>query len=285
MVPKRVDEAIKHLRYVDYSLLSHSARELPAKEDDGLFLSNNGRVEIRGKTMTVDNEKDMGEIDWMAAAETVEKRTREYHGDGRANPLASHHRNVLVLARRYNWTTARSYDKRTRDLMANDLRHDPSEENQSLVQQAALESEALKLKSAFFAQPPPQYFPNFHPPAFPSPPSIPSYSSTSKRFQPYDPKNRQNRSNRPNPRCFRCGACGHTADSCGSQNTSAGLPCAAWSRRPGRSGGSLVEESSGKTFCFGWEQSSSCRFGNQCVNIHRCTVCGARDHGAQSCPK
>lgn len=112
-IPERVDEQIRNLDYVDYSSLSRSSRQTMDPED--------------------------GVIDWIATAGAVEKRTFEYHGAARSNPLKVHHRNVLELARRYNWRVACTYDRRTRELMADDKRHDPTTVNHHLVLQVYLD--------------------------------------------------------------------------------------------------------------------------------------------------
>jgi len=64
--------------------------------------------------MSSDSEADMDEFDWLAAAETVENKTWEYHGNDRVDLLAQHHRNILILTRKYDWASARIYDKLTR---------------------------------------------------------------------------------------------------------------------------------------------------------------------------
>ena len=267
VVPKRVEEAIRHLRYVDYSLLSRSARE------------------IRAKMMSFDDEKDMNEVDWLAASETVVNKTREIHGDARADPLAQHHRNVLLLARTYSWAAARLYDKRTRELMAGDPRHDPTGVDLPLVQQSVMQHETQKLRASMLELLPQQRPPFYRNSTFASSSSASSDIPSAKRFTPYDQKGRRDKASRPNQKCFRCGAHGHTAGSCSSSSTSAGFPCAVWSQQPGKVGGILVDGSSGDSFCFGWQLASSCRFAKQCVNLHRCSICGSQDHGAHACTK
>jgi hypothetical protein len=124
-IPRRVDDAIKKLRYIDYSLLSRSSREQATRDDEGLVVTN-GRVELKSKAMTPGEDGEMSQIEWLAAAGTVVERTLEHHGAARSDLLKLHHRNVLEVARSYEWETARIYDMKTRGLMASDPRHDPS---------------------------------------------------------------------------------------------------------------------------------------------------------------
>jgi len=74
-------------------------------------------------------------IEWLAASGAVEKKTLEYHGTARSDPLKAHHRNVLKITRVCDWGAAQIYDKERRELMAGDLRYDPSIINQDIVAQ------------------------------------------------------------------------------------------------------------------------------------------------------
>ena len=94
--------------------------------------------------MSSDHEIDLDGIEWLVISETIEERTRHYHGDDRANPLAQHHKNVLVLAKMYDWALARNYDRHIQELMANDNRHDPTDIDQAIVQQASIERDSQK---------------------------------------------------------------------------------------------------------------------------------------------
>ena len=73
-IPKRIDEAIRKCRYVDYSLLSRSSREKSTKDQEALTLVD-GQIQMSSKIMSPGDEREMGQIDWIAAAETVEKKT------------------------------------------------------------------------------------------------------------------------------------------------------------------------------------------------------------------
>ena len=234
--------------------------------------------------MIPEEEADISQLEWLAAAETVEMKTFEHHKATRCDPLKAHHRNVLEIARAYDWGPARIYDKRTRELMASDLQHDPRIVNESLVTQAnfafgmeKLNAKMLSQQSQFIRQPT-----SYHPSSmsfqntispFPAPSSLSitsSSSSSARRFNPYDQSGRQPRSDRSNLKCFRCGVNGHMSASCDSKSTSAGLPCASWTKRPGARSGVLVDETSRRTFCSAWAQNSTCRFSDHCKFFHRC---------------
>ena len=211
-VPKRIDEAIKKLRYIDYSLLARSAREKAAKDDETLVITD-GRVVMKSKVMNAEEEREISQFEWLAAAQTVEKKTLEYHGTARSEPLKAHHKNVLELTNSNDWGPARIYDKKIRELMAGDLQHDPSVVNQQVLNKAALDFEVEKAKASLFAQqsmllrsptsayPAPTLFPNTASQFSPTSPSQHSPpGSFSKRFNPYDQAGRQSRPNRS--KCF-----------------------------------------------------------------------------------
>ena len=218
-----------------------------------------GSIELTSKPMRPDQDQ----VEWCAAAKTVELKTSEYHGDARADALRMHHRNVIALALDYNWSMALFYDQRTRELMAEDPRHDPRPKNYNLILMAYARC---------------QRAPDSVP--IPSPPS--SHQPNPKRFSPYDNSSRASRISKPNVKCFRCEAPGHISASCDSKFTSAGLPCAYWNPKVGPRGS--LSDSAGLSFCFRWTYRSSCHTPN-CGKIHRCSVCGDSQHGANNCSK
>ncbi|KAF9792512.1 hypothetical protein BJ322DRAFT_1207109, partial [Thelephora terrestris] len=140
-VPKKIDDAFKKLRYVDYSLLARSSREAPAKEEGSLVWTD-GQVGIKSKVMSALDEGDIDLIDWGAASETAEMKIREYHGAARAEQLRAHHRNVVLISRSYAWAPARSYDKQIRQLVASDTAHDLTDLNQITSQWYAEKAQA-----------------------------------------------------------------------------------------------------------------------------------------------
>ena len=79
------------------------------------------------------DEREMGQFEWMAATETVEKKTLEFLGADFADLLKAHHRNVIELTKEYSWRVASLYDKKSRDLLSCDNRHDVRLINQRLV--------------------------------------------------------------------------------------------------------------------------------------------------------
>jgi hypothetical protein len=223
-ISRRVDDAIKKLRYIDYSLLS---REQAARDDEGLVVVN-GRVELKSEAMTPGEDGEISQIEWLAAAETVVEKTLEYHGVARSDPLKIHHRNVLEVAMSYEWETARIYDMKTRGLMASDPRHDPSTINLSLVTQANftyLSAKALAAQQPQLLRAPASSYPSS---IHSTLPSAGGSSSSTRRFNPYDQAGRQFRSAKPASRCFRCGVTGHASATCDAKTTTAGLPCASW---------------------------------------------------------
>lgn len=170
-------------------MLSRSVREKAAEDDEFLIIVD-GRAELKSKPMYPNEEGEMSLIDWIAAAETVEEMTLQCHGVARADPLKAHHWNVLVITRSYGWGPARFYDKRTREHMASDPRHNPSVLNHSLVIEAStvhgLERAKASLLTQQFQFPQHTAFPGPIPPPLNVTPTQPP----SKRFTPYDPSNR-----------------------------------------------------------------------------------------------
>ena len=277
-VPKKVDDAIKQFRYVNYSLLCSAHREREAREEQSLVVSN-GRIEVSSRSMHPADEGNISYLEWQAASKTVEKRMLHFHGEARTESLKQHHANVAMLALRYAWPTAQIYDKTNREFVAMDPQHDIAALNIALITEATLVPrlalpDAGPTRNAF--SPP-------YPPSSSSQASL--ASAPAKRYHPYDQSGRQPKSSRNNQRCFRCGATGHQSATCDSKLTLAGLPCPSWSKRPGYRAGSLRDESSGRFFCVAWELSSDCRFSDRCKGSHRCSVCGERDHGVNACPK
>lgn len=280
-VPKKVEDAIKKFRYIDYSLLVRASREGATRDDETLSVSD-GRVELTAKAMKPSDETELGQFEWLAAAQTVEKKTLEHLGAERADALRAHHENILSLSNTYDWKVACAYDRRTRELVANDPRHDLVVINQNLVIQANSNVAAAKANASALAlhASVSRMTPSFQP----SPSSLgPVRSSTpARRFSPFDQSGRQSRTPRTQGKCFRCGAVGHMSATCDSKVTPAGFPCALWAKRPGTKSGSLIDGPSGQPFCFSWTQSSFCRFGN---HVHKCSICSDIQHGANVCPK
>ena len=160
--------------------------------------------------------------------------------------------------------------------MAMDPRHDCTVLDNDIVTEATIASRSQSELSAGRSALPPPYPPSSLSQATMTP-------SSAKRFHPYDQSSRQPKSVKLSQRCFRCGATGHMSAVCDSKLTSAGLPCPSWSKRPGSRSGALRDDASGRLFCLAWEQSSDCRFSDRCKNLHKCSICGDREHGANAC--
>jgi hypothetical protein len=96
-------------------------------------------------------------------------------------------------------------------------------------------------------------------------------SPSTRRFHPYDQSGRQPRQGKQASKSFRCGITGHVSATCDAKSSTMS--------------GSLVDGTSGQSFCFSWANSSACRFRDRCRNIHRCSLCGDGGHGANTCQK
>lgn len=192
-IPEKVDEAIKELRYIDYSLLTRSGRGMVTKSGDS-------------------------SLDWVVAARTVEGRTFHYHGAARSDPLKAHHGHVAQVACKYGWGLAQIYDQKTRELMAKDPRHDPSILNQDIITEANIFCRMEQLKASMLAhqsQSIQSIVPPLHAP--PSLSNVPTMSHSTKRFNPYDKAGRQPKSAMPKPRRPRRRATGYTSEDYGLQ--------------------------------------------------------------------
>ena len=172
------------------------------------------------------------------------------------------------------------YDRRTRELMAIDSRHDPSPVDEDLVIWVNLELLSATADARLQTAPPTPKVTSsmsFGP--------VPS-SSSSRRFTPFDQSGWQTRKPKSQTKCFRCGVLGHTASSCDSKSTTAGLLCAPWTRNPGSISGYLIDRTTGQSFCYTWARRSHCPFAESCIRgVHRCSICGDVQHGANACPK
>jgi hypothetical protein len=112
---------------------------------------------------------------------------------------------------------------------------------------------------------------------------------SSNRFNPYDRDSRSSgnssfrdgKDSRPPrvPCCLRCGEEGHRAENCKATaiGSKGRKPISIWENNK------LVDESSRKPFCFGWNLSAKgCRITEDCRNLHVCSLCGSKSHAASS---
>ena len=226
-LPKKIEEACKKLKYVDYALLARSSRE-GAKEEHAITISG-GRFEMLPTSMTPEEEGDIRLVDWLAAAKTVEEAMLKFHGQARCNALKAHHQNVLEISRTYDWPAARFYDKRIRQLSSKDPHHDLSCENQKIVTEAVSWWRNKQNRAEMHAQQPQLSRPSSSQ-SFASTSSFASGPLSTKRFAPYDQSSRQARQKRQDGKCFRCGVSGHMVASCDSKTTTAGITCTSWQR-------------------------------------------------------
>ena len=63
-------------------------------------------TELTAMTMKSVEEGFISKLDWLAAAETIEDKTRQYHCEEQSVPLVAHHGNVMELTQSFDWETA-----------------------------------------------------------------------------------------------------------------------------------------------------------------------------------
>ena len=215
---------------------------------------------------------EMGE--WHGAAHLAEELVQKHWGDERGNRLKAHHRTVANLVSRHGWAVARRYDISVRRKAAHDPKHDLA--TLDAVELTVVISEV-----------------NQAPPSLPSAWSIPgngqfpasrtSWNSGGKRPRTFDDGDSRPTKHPRQVKCFRCGSSGHPQAKCRATTTSAGIPCAGLVTR---NGAPTLVHSNGSQFCFNWARGESrCPFGSRCVNLHTCSLCGAKDHGATTCAR
>jgi hypothetical protein len=258
--PKRVEEACRLFNYIPYSALSLAARRRAASGDEEITISAEGGLTMKGLDRR--NEFAITELDWNAAAKTTVGLIRRFHGDARADALASHNEIVLALGASHGWRRAVEYDIRQRELWHHDPSHDIS----------SLDSDCLVLIGTRL-----QAMQTALPASAPgSPPSNHQPSrSLSNSFR------KRSRTENETSRCFRCGYPGHLPADCSASLTAAKRQPATIS--PSTRSKHALADSSGKQYCFNWARNSICDFGQACVNAHACSICGSSSHGAGKC--
>ena len=256
-IANRVDEAFKGYRYVPYTQLTHSARSKAARgEDSSFIITPDG---FATKPLDRSNKLSISVTDWMAASKMAEDRTRSYHGDERADALASHHQAVLGISVSHSWLVAMYYDTQQRELAHSNLEHNLT----------GLDTAALTI--AFHRAATTQYQPSLHPSAKRSAPS--DFQTSPRKKSTYAVAGSNN--------CFRCGFTGHLTSQCTATTTTTGRPVAPLASN-GKSRNALAAPD-GRHFCFNWANNSTCVFGADCRNVHSCSICGDSSHGAASC--
>ncbi|KAJ7185069.1 hypothetical protein C8R46DRAFT_1300944 [Mycena filopes] len=261
-VPVKVESAFKAYQYVPYIALSLSARIKAASDEENLILSSTGTFTVRGLDRR--GEKSIGMVDWHAAANVAEERTRFHHGDERGDALAGHHRVVLEIARTHSsWDVAMEYDTQQRYLASIDHRHNLSGLDTTAL---TLITSRMAIQASQSAQGAPSSSGRSAGPAKRSFLADDSTGSPKKMVKAY---------------CFRCGNSGHFPADCTATTTITNRPTAGVSKT-GKSKNTLLTPD-GKQFCFNFARHSSCNFGNTCHNFHGCSICGSAAHGAGSC--
>ena len=81
--------------------------------------------------------------------------------------------------------------------------------------------------------------------------------------------------------CFCCRAPGHFPSDCKAEQTTAGRPTATITTSSCGKNALLIPN--GKQFCFTFACTSSCSYGDSCINFHGCSICGSTQHGASCC--
>jgi len=244
---------------VPYASLTHSARAKAARGEEDFIINAHGGLTVKGFDRR--DERAIELVDWLGAARVAEERTRAHHGNVRADALASHHQIVTDLARSHGWPVAVEYDIKQRELAAQHPQHDLSfldrDQLTMIVTAIALAAKEVNQQNIT---------------------SITAPASPTKR-QRTDSTHATPRK-RLSKQCFRCGFAGHMPESCKAETTSAGCPVAAIDASRGKN---CLVGPNNKPFCFNWAKDSSCPFGNNCRNLHTCSLCGGSSHGAASC--
>ena len=213
--------------------------------------------------------------DWLGASQLAEGLVQTHWGDDRRTRLASHHRAVVALVSRHGWPVARKYDINVRRKASQDSTHDLATiDNLELAIVIAEVGQARVHTSAGWS-------PSFHDSHSTSWPT--SGNGLGKRPRAFDDRDGRPAKIQRQVKCFRCGSSGHTQAKCRAATTTSGLSCASVVVRNGTP---TLVSSDGSQFCFNWARGESrCPFGTRCANLHACSLCHAKDHGAGSCPK
>ncbi|KZT25239.1 hypothetical protein NEOLEDRAFT_1134049 [Neolentinus lepideus HHB14362 ss-1] len=268
-VPPRVDAAFRDYRYVPYTALSDAARLRAAHGEEEFYLNRSGSWTAKGLDRR--DERNITPINWQAASLVAEDRTRRYHGDARADALHNHHVIVMQLAGTHGWEVAVEYDIWQREAAANNVRHDLSGLDTSCLVVISTRSKTTGLTTGAM-------------PAMAHSSTPGSNSSLKRGANATTMAAPLQKRARTDGRCFRCGNSGHFPAQCTNALTITGRPVAALVTDPSRSPNTLAA-ADGRHYCFNFAVSGNCRFGEQCQNVHACSICGNRSHGAGGCTR
>ena len=260
-------EALRLWKYIPYTALSFTERTKAQSGAQEWTLDGNAHWVQKGLDRRAENTINMG--DWLSAARALEEKMREIHGDERAIALASHHRVVERIAQTHTWEVARAYDIQQREIWVNTPEHDISTLDPNSLTAVALK---ISLMQRDRIAPNNAYT---HPTRDFS--SFPNKRSNPSNDFAYSPRKT---AKRVADRCFRCGATGHIPSSCSATTTVTGQPTATVISSAKSKNG--LARADGRQFCFNYARFGSCSFGNNCVNLHSCSVCGGT-HGAALC--
>ena len=234
---------------------------------DAMIINPDGVLQPAPLDESGEEAVDIG--NWHGSAQLAEELTLKFWGSDREGRLKEHHRIVHKLMSTNGWQVARRYDFTIRKKAVTDYRHDLSTLDSvelNMVISAIAQQRAALLSSG--------------------PGTVGGFSGSAgvKRSRPPDDEGFRPSKTQKQTRCFRCGAVGHGLADCNARTTTAGSPCA--NPVPKKGGHTTLTSSDGSEFCFNWERGRNlCRFGAGCINLHACSLCLARDHGAASCTR
>lgn len=264
-VPPKVIRAFRQFEYVPYVALTLTARVKADNGEHELELRTDGTFAV--KKFDRQNERAIGPTQWQAAAKLATELARQYwpQSETRANALAKHHDHVIELANSHSWRVALDYDIRQREIMHRIPQHDIAKFSAAVLSVVATRNT--------------------------SEPSTPRHSGhfvasspSLKRSAPIDYSASASPQKRPRVErgcCFRCGVEGHFPADCSADKTTAGKTAPILIA--GKKGRYSLEMADGKSFCFSFAKRGTCSFGDSCRNLHICSICRERGHGASSC--
>lgn len=265
-LPPKVDAVIAAYQYLPYTALTRAARAKALKGDETVIITAGG---LTSKGIDRTGERNITVLEWSEAAKVHADRVRHHHGDGHADSLIVHQRNVLALASRQgteaeSWPIAVAYDIHQREAAAANPAHDLGP-----LDAVALQLVTNQVMVARLAALTPAPAPATQSSKRVAQSSSSSFTSPSKRSRPLPSA------------CFRCDEHGHLPRDCTASKTRAGKDVARLgsdTRHP-----NALATSDGKQYCFRWSKDSACNYGTGCANLHACSLCHSSAHSAQSC--
>lgn len=261
----KVEELFKEWKYCPYTALTPTARKTVARNEDefSAVTTSSGGFALRAKTVDRKNELYISSTDWQAAAQLAVEKIRQYWGVERALNLEKHHKIVTKLAASYSHEVAMDYDVRQREMLYGDPSHDISSTDTECLALCVWEG-------------------NRHSSSSNTGGSAWQRKRTNEDNSDDTGFHRKKQRFTSTGHCFRCGHSGHLPAACKNDTTIAGKPSA-----------SLVGGNSpfkhnlrgpnGKDYCFRFSSISKCAGPNPCQRFHGCSICHAKNHGANHC--